>query len=142
MIRFIKHDIMKIQILFITTLGLIFTSCDEYNFIHYVAKNKTNDSIKLSYSFGESYFDDKASDTSILLIPYQTDTLFIFEEISPSVYDKETSDNMIFIFNTKAIRLKDTMELKKDLTIRKNWKYYETSDHSAVIEFEITDNDF
>ena len=78
--------------LFLITFGMIITSCDKYNYIHYTMENKTEDSIKITYSFVKSYFDTQATDTTVFLKENQKDTLFIFEQISPTVYDPEEGE--------------------------------------------------
>ena len=134
---------MKIKVyLFLITLGVILTSCDRYNYIHYTVDNQTKDSIRFSYSFGESYFDNQATDTTIFLKGNQKDTIFVFEQISPSVYDPEDGDKMIYIINVDILRLKDSTKIKKDVTLRKNWNYRETGKNSALMEFTINDGDF
>ena len=132
---------MKVY-LFLITLGVILTSCDKYNYIHYTIENNTEDSIKCSYFFGRSYFDGQGTDTTIFLKGNQKDTLFIFTQISPSVYDEERGEKMIYIINVDILRLKDSAMIKKDVTLRKNWRYRETGKNSALMEFEINDGDF
>jgi hypothetical protein len=134
---------MKIKVyLFLIILGMIFTSCDKENFIHYTMENKTEDSIKCVYSFGESYFDNQAKDKTIFLKGNQKDTLFIFTQISPGVYDPEDGKKMIYIINVDILRLKDNTMIKKDVTLRKNWNFRKTEKNSALMEFEMNDSDF
>jgi hypothetical protein len=134
---------MKTKVyLFLVALGVILTSCDRYNYIHYTIENTTEDSIKCTYSFGESYFDNLATDSAIYLKGNQKDTIFIFEQISPTVYDPEGGNKMIYIINLDILRLKDSVMIKKDVTSRKNWIYRESGKNSALLEFTINDNDF
>jgi len=57
-------------------------------------ENKTEESIKCVYSFSESFFDNQAKDKTIYLKGNQKDTLFIFNQISPGVYDPEDGKKM------------------------------------------------
>ncbi|MEX0965816.1 MAG: hypothetical protein WD077_01150 [Bacteroidia bacterium] len=123
-------------------LGALLTSCDRYNYIHYTAENKTADSIKFTFSFGKFFSDLHPTDTTIILKSNQKDTLFIFTQISPSVYDAENETKMVYIFNTEVIRLHDSLLIKKDVSLRKNWNYRETGRNAAVMEFVINDADF
>ena len=124
------------------TFGLLLVSCDTYNYIHYTVENNTNDSLQLTYTFGDSYFATQATDTTVILPGNRTDTLFIFVQISPSVYDPEDGDHMIYISNTEIMRLRDGMKIKKDVTLRKNWHFIETGKNSALMQFTINENDF
>lgn len=128
--------------LFLITFGMIITSCDKYNYIHYTMENKTEDSIKITYSFVKSYFDTQATDTTVFLKENQKDTLFIFEQISPTVYDPEEGDKMIYIFNVNTIKLKDNTNIKKDISQRKNWIFKETGKNAALMELTINESDF
>ena len=134
---------MKISIfILLVSLGIAFISCDRQNLIHYTVENKTGDSIKFIYSFGENYFDNQATDTTIVLKSNQKDTIFTFTQISPSVYDPEDGNTMIYIIHVDVTRLRDHAKIKKDASLRKNWIYRETGRNEAIMAFTITDADF
>ncbi len=128
--------------LLLFALGVAMTSCDTYNYIHYTIENKTEDSIKCTYTYGENFFDNQPSDTTVFLYGNQIDTIFIFTQISPSVYDPEYGDIMFYLINIEILRLRDSTTINKDATLRNNWYYRETGKNSALMEFEINDSDF
>jgi hypothetical protein len=105
-------------------------------------ENDSQDSVKVKYFFGDSFFDTEGTDSLIYLKSHQKDTLFIFEQISPRVYDKENGDIIRYIINVDIIRLSDSAKLKKDVTLRNNWKFVVTGDHSALMEFRFDNSDF
>jgi hypothetical protein len=104
--------------------------------------NQTNDSLKIKYSFADSYFAQKAKDTLIYIKGHQKDTLFIYDLISTSVYNPEDQNKMIYVVNVDITRMRDNAKIVKDVTLKKNWNYIETGKYAALMQFTIIDNDF
>lgn len=142
----IKQPVTRIMKQFVITASIIsvflLTSCDRYNYVHYIVDNNTTDSLRITYSFATGYFDNAATDTSFTLNGNHIDTLCICEVISPHVYDPEPGSEMTYIFNFSIVRFRDNAIIKKDVASRKNWSYHETGNTTALMELTIDDSDF
>ena len=133
---------MKVRLLLFVCLMIGFVSCDYENDVYYLVENNTQDCVRLSYSYAANYFDYNTTDTSIVLSPYQKDTIFVYTQISPSVYNPESKSRMINVLFDNIIRLRDSAYIQKDASLRKNWDYFVTGKYSAVLEFVIEDTDW
>jgi len=133
---------MKTCLISITFLILALTSCDTYNDVSYIVDNQTSDSLKLDFKYCKDYFGIETGDTVIILKGNSESLLFVHSVISPRIYNPETEDKMIYITDFDIIRMKDSVEVSKDVTLRKNWHYNEKGKHAAEITFSINDSDF
>lgn len=133
---------MKTYVILITFLILILTSCDEYNDVSYIVDNQTSDSLKLDFKYSSDFFGIETGDTVIFLSGNSETVLFVHSVISPSVYNPETEEKMIFIADFDIIRMKDSSEILKDVTLTKKWNYNEIGKHAAELTFSINDSDF
>ena len=135
--------ILKIKkYLLLITVGLILFSCDKDNYICYKVENRTKDSIKLTYSFKNNFFGKNAIDTSIFLPGRKECTIFTFIQISTGVYCPEQEDKMEYVTNIEIMRLKDSVKIKKDLSLRENWLFRKTDSYSAFMRTSISDVSF
>lgn len=128
--------------LFLVALAAIMTSCDVYNRVLYTVENETGDSILLSYSYRVNYFDNQPSDTTIILKGNQKDTILVFGQTSPAVYDPESEGKMMYIINADALRLKDSTKIRKDMYLRNSWNFTKTGKNAATLELLIKEDDF
>jgi len=133
---------MKTYLILITFLILILTSCDEYNYVSYIVDNQTSDSLKLDFKYSADFLGIETGDTVIFLGGISETVLFVHSVISPSVRDPEKGEKMIYVADFDIIRMKDSSEVSKDVTLRKNWIYNEIGEHTAEITFSINDTDF
>lgn len=133
---------MRTYLIFLTFLALTFVACDTYNDVSYIVSNQTSDSLKLDFKYSEDYFGINTGDTIIYLEGHSETVLFVHTIISPSVYNPETKEKMIYVAVFNIIRIKDSTLILKDVTLSKNWDYQEIGKHAAEITFLIDDSDF
>lgn len=133
---------MKTYLIYASILILGFTACDTYNDISYIVRNQTSDSIKLDFKYSEDYFGISTGDTIIFLERDSETVLFVHTVISPSVYNPENKEKMIYIADFDITKNKDNALILKDVTLRKNWEYEEIGKHAAEITLSVKDSDF
>ena len=133
---------MKTYLILITFLTLTLTSCDTYNDVSYIVDNQTSDSLRLDFKCSVDFLGIETGDTVIFLGGNSETVLFVHSVISPSVRNPENGDKLIYVADFDIIRMKDSLEVSKDVTLTKNWIYNEIGKHAAEITFSINDSDF
>ena len=122
----------------VLSLIFSFTSCDYPLFVHYTVTNNSQDSISLNFTCQWNNWRgiSETSDTSILIAPQKTDTIYTYRSIGPSVYNPEFgNDTLKNIFNFKITRNDDTTAVKKDICLLKNWTVKQTKSNILVFNY-------
>jgi len=78
----------------------------------------------------------ETSDTSILIMPKKTDTIYTYRSIGPSVYNPEFgNDTLKNIYNFKITRFANTPAMEKDICLLKNWTVKQTKRTILVFNY-------
>ena len=133
----------KKQSILLTLLVVLFlNSCDEYNYVYYIVENQANDSIQIDYSYYTYYSNEESESNSIVINSNTEDTLFTFELISPSVYNKDDGNVLKYLFDVEGRRIIDTTRIKKSILQGKHWEFEKIEDNFANFKITIKDEDF
>jgi len=130
-------NIIKWKFLAYSILTIILTSCDYPLFVHYTVTNSSHDSISLNFTYQwETWRGISTSDTSIVIPPQKTDTIYTYQSIGPSVYNPEFgNDSLKIIYNFKIAGFADTTAVEKNICLLKNWTVKQTKRNILVFNY-------
>ena len=122
----------------ILALLLFCGSCDYPLFVHYTVTNNSTGNIQLNYIYQWKNGSKTLSKDSSLIIPSnQTDTLYIYKSIGPSVYNPEYgNDTMKNVYNFEIIRLPDGSRVDSEIYLMKNWTIKRTKSNMSTLNFK------
>ena len=125
------------KIFAIVILIICLTSCDYPLFVHYTVTNNSHDSIRLNFTYRwKTWQGISTSDTSIVIPTNETDTVFTYRSIGPSVYNPEFgNDTLKNICNFKITRFANTTTIEKDICLLKNWTVKQTKRTILVFNY-------
>lgn len=129
---------MNGKIFAIAILIICLTSCDYPLFVHYTVTNNSHDSIRMNFTYRRDNWRgiSETSDTSILITPQKTDTIYTYRSIGPSVYNPEFgNDTLKNICNFKITRFANTSTSEKDICLLKNWTVKQTKRTILVFNY-------
>jgi hypothetical protein len=122
----------------IAFLIIILTSCDFPLFVHYTVTNSSHDSIRLDFTYQwETWRGVSTSDTSIVIPPNKTDTIYTYRSIGPSVYNPEFgNDTLKNIYDFSITRFTDSTAIENDIYLIKNWTVKQTKNNILVFNYK------
>lgn len=124
----------------------VLSSCDKENYVYYIIENQSIDSIRIDYSFFDSFsariFNVEDSSRTRIINSFEEDTLFIFSVESPKVFNNETADTLIYLYNLEVNRIIDSARTTKNVMLNSNWEFDKRGNHFADFKLVITGNDF